>query len=148
MVDSPPIELGSRMTELVRTPDIITLFEFSAACWLPHRIHYDLEYATSEGHEGLVVHGPLQGCYLALMASEWADQHGGELIRIAYRHKQKAIAGRKLVCDGEVTSIGDRVNPVTESVERIVRCDVWVEDMATGARTTEGQCDIRLVESR
>jgi 3-methylfumaryl-CoA hydratase len=42
------------------TPDPVMLFRYSALTFNSHRIHYDREYAVrTEGHEGLVVHGPL-----------------------------------------------------------------------------------------
>jgi 3-methylfumaryl-CoA hydratase len=40
--------------------DPVRLFRFSALTYNAHRIHYDLDYAVSEGYPGLVVHGPLQ----------------------------------------------------------------------------------------
>ena len=40
--------------------DPVVLFRFSALTFNSHRIHYDRDYATSEGYPGLVVHGPLQ----------------------------------------------------------------------------------------
>lgn len=41
-------------------PDPVMLFRYSALTFNSHRIHYDREYAVeAEGHDGLVVHGPL-----------------------------------------------------------------------------------------
>ncbi|WP_135500995.1 FAS1-like dehydratase domain-containing protein [Roseovarius aestuariivivens] len=41
------------------------LFRFSAITFNAHRIHYDLPYAQQvEHYPGLVVHGPLQACWL------------------------------------------------------------------------------------
>jgi 3-methylfumaryl-CoA hydratase len=40
--------------------DPVVLFRFSALTYNSHRIHYDRDYASSEGYPGLVVHGPLQ----------------------------------------------------------------------------------------
>lgn len=42
------------------TPDPVLLFRYSALTFNGHRIHYDQPFCTStEGYEGLVVHGPL-----------------------------------------------------------------------------------------
>ena len=41
-------------------PQRLRLFLYSAASFNPHRIHYDRSYAEYEGHEDIVVHGPLQ----------------------------------------------------------------------------------------
>src|ERR1700728_34407 len=93
---------GSGNDELVisRTiqPDEVSLFLFSAATWLPHRIHYDRDYAMSEGHQDLLVHGPLQGSYLVQMVHEWLAQRGGVLESFQYRHVAPAYVGRELLC--------------------------------------------------
>lgn len=48
------------------TPDIVTLFRYSALTFNGHRIHYDREYAVGhEGYPGLLVHGPLIATLLA-----------------------------------------------------------------------------------
>ncbi len=41
------------------------LFRFSALTYNAHRIHYDRDFARSEGYPGLVVHGPLQAMAMA-----------------------------------------------------------------------------------
>lgn len=46
--------------------DEAALFRFSALTYNAHRIHYDRDYAASEGYPDLVIHGPLQ----ALLMSE------------------------------------------------------------------------------
>ena len=45
--------------------DPVLLFRFSALTYNAHRIHYDIDYARSEGYPGLVVHGPLQVLLMA-----------------------------------------------------------------------------------
>jgi len=50
-------------------PDPVLLFRYSALTFNGHRIHYDRDYATGvEGHDGLVVHGPLIATLLADLA--------------------------------------------------------------------------------
>jgi 3-methylfumaryl-CoA hydratase len=48
--------------------DPVLLFRFSALTYNAHRIHYDREYARTEGYPGLVVHGPLQALLMAELA--------------------------------------------------------------------------------
>jgi 3-methylfumaryl-CoA hydratase len=55
--------------------DPVVLFRFSALTFNSHRIHYDRDYASSEGYPGLVVHGPLQ----ALLMSE-VFRRAGEFV--------------------------------------------------------------------
>jgi 3-methylfumaryl-CoA hydratase len=61
--------------------DPVTLFRFSAATWNSHRIHYDRDYASSEGYPGLVVHGPL----LAVIMAGEAENAIGPLGFVEYR---------------------------------------------------------------
>jgi 3-methylfumaryl-CoA hydratase len=61
--------------------DPVVLFRFSALTFNAHRIHYDRDYASSEGYPGLVVHGPLQ----ALLMSE------------VFRRADEFVAGRQFL---------------------------------------------------
>jgi hydroxyacyl-ACP dehydratase HTD2-like protein with hotdog domain len=92
------IDLRSRPS----TVDEVTLFLFSAATWVPHRIHYDRDYARAEGHADIVVHGPLQGAYLAELLSEHAHSRGGELASLSYRHRAPAYCNDDLSCSAIV----------------------------------------------
>jgi 3-methylfumaryl-CoA hydratase len=51
---------AGQVHQLTLDVDPVLLFRFSAITYNAHRIHYDQEYAASEGYPGLVVHGPLQ----------------------------------------------------------------------------------------
>jgi 3-methylfumaryl-CoA hydratase len=46
-------------------PDEVLLFRYSALTFNGYRIHYDREFAASQGYRGLVVHGPLLATLLA-----------------------------------------------------------------------------------
>jgi len=116
-----------------RTPDAVDLFQFSAAIWLTHRIHYDGDYTTGiEGHPGLPVQGPLQAVYLEQLARRDLEERLGTRVRITrfrYRHMAPAYAGQTLTCRGRVTSVeADRVT-----------CDVWAE--VDGQQTTVGSLE-------
>jgi acyl dehydratase len=74
-------------------PDDIELFLFSAALWLPHRIHYDREFARSDGHRGLVVHGPLQIARLLEAADAWTRPTAGRITAAEFRHVAPAVVG-------------------------------------------------------
>lgn len=63
--------------------DPVFLFRFSALTYNAHRIHYDRDYAVSEGYPDLVVHGPLQ----ALLMGECMRRSGVSLLgkQFSYR---------------------------------------------------------------
>jgi hydroxyacyl-ACP dehydratase HTD2-like protein with hotdog domain len=58
------IGVGEQMRSLTVTVDKTQLFFFSAATYNGHRIHYDKQWAQSEGYDDVLVHGPLQAALL------------------------------------------------------------------------------------
>ena len=64
---STPVPISP--ADVVRTfiPDETTLFRYSAITDNPHRIHYDLAYARSEGYPALVVNGTVPTMFLLEM---------------------------------------------------------------------------------
>jgi 3-methylfumaryl-CoA hydratase len=66
--EHPAPAAGGRGRDWLVEVDPVLLFRFSALTYNAHRIHYDREYARSEGYPGLVVHGPLQALLMAELA--------------------------------------------------------------------------------
>ena len=90
------------------TFDSTMLFRFSAVTWNAHRIHYDWPYATgTEGYPGLLVHGPLLACLLALEANRELGEPG----QVEFR----ALA--PVFVDDRVEIFGDRNGPDRFTVE-------------------------------
>ncbi|WP_395001383.1 MaoC family dehydratase N-terminal domain-containing protein [Sphingomonas sp.] len=65
MIDAKPIPPAD--VSRVVTPDEPMLFRYSAITDNPHRIHYDLAYALSEGYPALVVNGTVPTMFLLEM---------------------------------------------------------------------------------
>jgi hydroxyacyl-ACP dehydratase HTD2-like protein with hotdog domain len=108
----PPQAIAQRDVQ----PREVDLFMFSAATWLTHRIHFDRDYARTEGFDDLVVHGPLQGAYLAELLSEAADRHGGRLARLAYRHHRPAYCAERLTLRATLSSVTEQPGGCTVEV--------------------------------
>lgn len=104
---SPSLPESVPATELTwRTgPDAVDLFLFSAAVGLSHRIHYDIDFARSEGLDGLPVHGPLQAAYLSQLVSRWARQQSGRLSAMMIRHRKPVLAGQELACRATLVEV-------------------------------------------
>lgn len=69
-----PVGTDWTHTETV-TPTEVMLFRYSALTFNGHRIHYDRDYARSvEGHDGLVVHGPLIATLLMDLAQRCCER--------------------------------------------------------------------------
>lgn len=118
---------GTDITPVVRIPDAVDLFTFSASAWLLHRIHYDVPFTTEhDGHPGLLIHGPLQGTYMIQTAQRFLGKDA-RLRTITYRHLAPAYLGDALTCGGTVTDV---TGPA-------VALDLWIKKDA-GTVTTQG----------
>ena len=106
------LEAGRELPTMHKFPDEAQLFLYSAASHNPHRIHYDREYARFEGHEDVIVHGPLQGAWLTQFVTDWAGP-AARLLGVTWQNRASGLTGEELVFSGTVTS----VNPETGIVE-------------------------------
>ncbi len=130
-------EVGTELPEMVRTPDAVDLFMFSASAWLLHRIHYDAPFTTDhDGHPGLLIHGPLQGVYLVQTVERWLTRP--RLRSIDYRHHSPAYLGATLTCGGTVVA--------SDLDERTLEIDLWVR-RDDGTVTTSGRGSFLVGES-
>lgn len=97
---TPPGKTASPVTpvppsDVSRTiiPDETTLFRYSAITDNPHRIHYDLAYARSEGYPALVVNGT----FPTMLLLEMFRAHvGGEPRRLRSRNLGQVFCGAPL----------------------------------------------------
>jgi hydroxyacyl-ACP dehydratase HTD2-like protein with hotdog domain len=124
---------GMALGPITRAPDAIDLFLYSAAVWLPHRVHYDQPYTSQvEGHPGLLVQGPLQGVYLTQLLAE-AFGPAVEVRSLRFRHQAPVYVGQTLVCRGQVVAVdGDTVI-----------CALWTE-LDDGRRATVAEAQVML----
>jgi len=118
----------------------LDLFMFSAASWLTARIHFDRDYARSEGYPDIVVHGPLQGAYLSQLLVDMAAPFGGDLTSLAYRHHRPAL------CSDTLTFYGFANRPVERDGAAHVDMDLRIT-RSDGAIVTSGRGTLRFAES-
>jgi 3-methylfumaryl-CoA hydratase len=76
----------------VVTPDDLMLFQYSALGFNTHRIHFDRDYARTEGHPDLVVNGGLA----TLLATEHLRNLGHRIQTLAARHTNPLYVNRPL----------------------------------------------------
>ncbi len=91
---------------MIKRPDMITLFMFSAAIWAVHRIHWDVPYARAEGLPAPVLPGWMLSSYLAQLAETHAADHQ-RLHRIAVRYRAPAHPCDTLECRATPDTNGD-----------------------------------------
>lgn len=121
------IQVGMDLPQAERRVTAVQLFLFSAVTRNPHRIHYDLPYAHSEGHRDLLVHGPLQGAMLCAYLIRWAGQEG-RLRKISYQHRRPVAAADALVLKGRVR------NAYREDGRNAVEIELRIEDQRGEAK--------------
>lgn len=110
------ISVGTAIKPYSVWPSTIQLFRFSATTWNAHRIHYDQEYAKSEGYPGVLVQSHLHGCFLSNAVLEWAGE-GATLRAFRWENRRLAIAGDHLTVTGIVTAVQDEAGTRVVDVE-------------------------------
>lgn len=123
---------GDEMAPMVKRASRAQLFLYSAASSNPHRIHYDREYAATEGHPDVLVHGPLQGAWLSQYVTDWMGPRG-RLLGLGWQNRARAFPERDLTFRGRVVSAADGV----------VELELWEEDDA-GQVCMPGTARVRL----
>jgi len=87
------------------TVDPVLLFRFSALTYNAHRIHYDREFARSEGYPGLVVHGPLQALLMAELARPFGTEYSYRLVAPLYEDDGLVVSAAP---DGDAVRVSCR----------------------------------------
>jgi hydroxyacyl-ACP dehydratase HTD2-like protein with hotdog domain len=126
------VTAGDELEPVTRNASRAQLFLYSAATHNPHRIHYDREYASVEGHDDVLVHGPLQGAWLSQFVTDWAGPRG-RMLTLTWQNRRSALPERDYVFRGVVRATdGD-----------VVHLEVWAED-GDGAVVMPGTATVRL----
>jgi hydroxyacyl-ACP dehydratase HTD2-like protein with hotdog domain len=130
------VRAGEEMPTMIRTPDRIQLFMYSAISWNLHRIHYDREYANREGHQDLLVHGPLQGSFLGQYMTDWGGPEAS-LKKIGWSNRGRAYVDEPYIIKGRV-----REKRLFQD-QALIDCEIWSENSA-GGRLLVGSASIAL----
>ena len=104
-----------------KQPANVQLFLYSAITRNAHRIHYDKEYAATEGYPEVVIHGPLQGALLASYVTNWIGDKGF-LKKLSYQNRTYAVVGDSLTFKGRVK------RKWVEDRQHLVELELWEEN--------------------
>jgi hydroxyacyl-ACP dehydratase HTD2-like protein with hotdog domain len=126
------VAVGQELDAEIRNASRAQLFLYSAATHNPHRIHYDRDYAVTEGHPDIIVHGPLQGAWLSQFVTDWAGPRG-RMLTLTWQNRRSAVPEHDYVFRGVVRAVeGD-----------VVHLEVWAED-GDGTVLMPGTATVRL----
>jgi hydroxyacyl-ACP dehydratase HTD2-like protein with hotdog domain len=110
------IAVGTELTPLEQRPTTVQLFRYCAMTWNSHRIHFDKDYAASEGYPDVLVQSHLHGAFLTSLCTKFAGEHG-RVERLSYSVRRFAIPGDVLNCEGTVTSADEHEDGTAFTVE-------------------------------
>ena len=129
------VSVGTELEPVTRNASRAQLFLYSAATHNPHRIHYDRDYALTEGHVDIIVHGPLQGAWLSQYVTDWAGPRG-RMLTLTWQNRRSALPEHDYVLSGTVDAVdGDVVTLALQLAD------------ADGAVLVPGTATVRLPAS-
>lgn len=128
------LSVGDRLPAMTKRASRAQLFLYSAASFNPHRIHYDRDYAATEGHADILVHGPLQGSWLTQYLTDWIGPRG-RLRSVTWQNRVSAFPDQDLEFHGRVLAI----DAATAEIE----IEVW-EQAADGTVLMPGTATVRM----
>ena len=111
LTDFSLVRVGDELPKIVKRPTALSLFRFSAVTWNAHRIHYEPEYARSEGHSDILVQAHLHGAYLSQLVLDWIPWRA-RMTHMAWKNRRRAIPKDELTSVGVVVSkeqIGQKI---------------------------------------
>jgi len=124
------IMVGSEITPLVKQPTTRQLVRWAGASGDYYEIHYDKDFAQSNGLPGIIVHGQLAYSFLGQLMTDWIGEQG-ILRKLTCSYKGMNFPGEPLVCKGKV------IKKYVEDGEHCVECNIWAENVK-GEKTITG----------
>jgi acyl dehydratase len=130
------VEINAEIPLLVKHPTTQQLVKWAGASEDFYPIHYDKDFALSQGLPGVIVQGKLKFAYLAQMILDWVGE-GGKLRSLDVRYRGIDLHDEDLICKGSVTK------KFIQGNEHRLECKVWTEN-PKGEKTTTGSAIIIL----
>lgn len=128
------INIGQEITPRKTSPTAVQLFRYSALTWNAHLIHYNKEYAQSEGYPDILVQAHLHGAFLASALTDWMGPDG-RLLSYGWKNYKFAVPGDELTCKARVVDINEENN--------IITCEIYEENQ-DGEICARGKATLRL----
>jgi len=130
------VEVGKEIPSLVKDITSRQLVKWAGASEDFNEIHYDKDFALSQGLPGIIVHGRLKAAFLGQLLSDWIGD-GGVVKKLSCSYRGMDVPGKQLVCKGKVSS------KYTDETGSYVECEVWSEN-PEGQKTTIGNGTVAL----
>lgn len=115
------VAVGDELPPLVKRITPQHMMAYGAATWDFIRLHYDADHVRAKGFPAPFVDGQMFGGYLAQIVQDWAGP-GARLRRLSFRNKVMTHPGDTITVRGLV------VDKTEEAGERLVTCDLWIDN--------------------
>ena len=86
-------------------PNVLDLFLFAAAAWVPHSIHYDHEQIALEKRPGILIHRTLLAAWGLRVVDAYAHSRGARIDRAEYGFPAYGLAGEEVTIQARVESV-------------------------------------------
>ena len=124
------IKEGAEIPPLVKKPTTQQLVRWAGASGDFYQIHYDKDFATGTGLDGVIVHGALKAAWLGQLLGDWIGE-SGTVKKYGCSYRGMDFPDDTLTCKGKV------VRKYMEGDEACVECEIWLEN-SKGVKTTRG----------
>ena len=141
------VEVGTEVTPLTKIATTQMLVQWAGASGDRNPLHYDDDFAKSQGVGAPIVHGALKRAWLGQLVTDWIGEQG-ELRKLSCRYRgmdyprkmktmEEPQEGETWWCKGKVTK------KYVEGGEHLVECEIWLEN-GKGEKTTTGAAVVTL----
>jgi len=141
------VEVGTEVTPLTKIATTQMLVQWAGASGDRNPLHYDDDFAKSQGVGAPIVHGALKRAWLGQLVTDWIGEQG-ELRKLSCRYRgmdyprkmktmEEPHEGETWWCRGTVSK------KYTADGEHFVECEIWVEN-GKGEKTTPGMALVTL----
>ncbi len=134
-----PLEAGDRLPEQQRSSDVVQSVMIAGATWNFHRIHWDGDYARSEGLPDAIANSAQLMAWLEALVDE---VYGGDAVWHGFevRFRSPVPLGAVVHCGGEVQQAIAQPNGTT-----LLTLGLWVGSGPTGEpRHLDGRATIEV----
>ena len=130
------VQEGTELPTLEKNPTTQQLVKYAGASGDYYQIHYDQEFARSNGLPNVVLHGALKNAFLGQLMTDWIGEHG-TLKSLSAQYRGMDLPGTPMYAKGVVKK------KYVENGENLVECEIWLEN-AKGEKTTPGSAIVIL----
>ena len=130
------VQEGMEIPSLLKNPTTRQLVQYAGASGDFYEIHYDKDFAQSNGLPGPILHGALKNAFLAQLITDWIGEQG-TLTKLSCQYRGMDLPGDTLVCKGIASK------KYIQDGQHTVDCQIWLEN-SKGERTTPGSATVIL----